>query len=512
MSQHSRQVSRALVLAAGQGTRLGNRTPKPLFELLGLPLLVRTLCTLERAGIAEAYVVLGYEADRVRAEIEKHFGHLKIRVHWLRNDAWERPNGLSVLTGEAVLNEPFILAMSDHVFDPQVVTALCERSDSVQGVDLAVDRRPERVTDLAEATKVRVEDGRIAAIGKTIPHYDAVDTGVFLATPAIFGAIRTAQADGKEALSDAVQKLADRGEARITDIGNLLWQDVDTPRDATEAERKLLYSVRKPSDGIVARWLNRPVSIAVSRLLVRTPITPNQVTFANLLLGLAAAGVAVMGGYTAFLVAGILFHVTSILDGTDGEVAKLKFLQSKRGEWFDTIADNITYLAFLLGVMVGARRTGLPDFYLFWGIVGLAVASITFVNLHFYLARRRKSGSFLSVQYGFEDGNTLYRRVMRVVSYLGKRDLMAFLVLLLAVFGQAPMLLPTFGIGATLLLLPYSTKVNLETLIKERSARRRHRQKQSISTPAPAYAVARSRRYWFSEERSEVSQTGSRVA
>jgi CDP-L-myo-inositol myo-inositolphosphotransferase len=465
--------------------------------------LARTLFTLEQAGITDAYVVLGYEAESIREAIER-IGRFRIRIHWLYNEQWEKPNGLSALAAEEVLGEPFVLTMCDHIFDPKIVAALQGKAESVRGVELAVDRDLSGVFDLDDATKVQVQSGRIKDIGKAISGFNAVDTGVFLATPALFGALREACREGKAALADGVQKLADQGLAGVTEIDGLMWHDVDTARDAREAERKLLATVRKPSDGIIARYLNRPVSTTISRRVVTTAITPSQVTFVNLVLGLVAAGLAAVGGYLAFLVAGVLFHITSVVDGTDGEVAKLTFRTSAGGELFDTISDNITYLAFLLGLIVGVQRSGLPDFYHLSGIVGLAVALVTFVNLHFYLMRQRKSGSFLAVRYGFERGSGFVRRVLRVLQYLGKRDMMAFLVLLLAIMGQMHMVLPSFCIGATVLLLPASIKVNFDSLRWQR--RPRARRPVPTSRAAPVWVTTS--RYWFvEEERERVSES-----
>ncbi|MFQ5678367.1 MAG: NTP transferase domain-containing protein [Gemmatimonadota bacterium] len=456
-------MSTALVLAAGAGTRLRSRTPKPAARLLGLPLLGRVLFALQEAGITDAYVVLGHEADKVRGEIER-IERLKIRVHWLYNPRWREPNGLSVLAAEKVLSEPFILTMSDHIFDPEVVVALRRNVRRLRGIDLAVDRRVDQPIDLEDATKVRLEADRIVAIGKSLTEYEAIDTGVFLASPALFEALRASCAEGRATLSGGVQRLADAGMARVTEIGGRAWHDVDSPADLREAERKLLASVRKPTDGPVARYLNRPLSTAVSRQVLKTPITPTQVSLATLLLGLVSAGAAAVGGYVPFLVSGILFQVGSILDGTDGEVAKLSFRTSRRGEWVDTLCDHIFYLAFLGGLTAGIYRSSLPSFYLWAGVLACVTAFVSLGNISFYLVRRNESGSALSVRYAFQEGDGLGSRITCMLQYLGKRDVMALLVLLLAVAGRLPVAVVLFGVLGTLVLLPATVRANLSTL------------------------------------------------
>ncbi len=452
MPSTEHKISRALVLAAGDGTRMGDHSPKPILDMVGLPLLARTLLSLERAGITDAFVVLGFEADAVRAVIEQ-VATLKLRVHWLYNGLWEEPNGLSVLAAESVLDGPFILTMCDHVIDPKIVARLQEKADGFRGIDLAVDYDVDRVFDLDDATKVKVSSDRIVHIGKYLTEFNAVDTGVFLASPALFDAVKAAQQDGDASLSSAVQKLADREMARVTDIGDLMWQDVDTPRDAREAQRKLLASARKSSDGPIARSLNRPISLALSKRLAGTGVTPNHVTFANLLLGVASGAVAALGGYTAFLVAAILFHLSSVFDGSDGELAKLTFRTSKRGEWFDTVSDNITYLACLVGLTIGVTQGSLPGIFFISGVVGFVFALGAFVNLYIYLLRRKKSGSLLAVQHGFERGNGPVARVIRILQYLTKRDVFAFLMLVLAIVGQLPLALPFFAIATSVVFI-----------------------------------------------------------
>lgn len=453
MTIPGQHVVDALVLAAGNGTRLRTRTPKPAHPLLGVPLLARTLFSLERAGITDAYVVLGYEADQVRKAIER-ISRLSLRIHWLHNAEWKRPNGVSVLTAAEHLHRPFILTMADHLFDPGIVAALRERSTDVDGIDLAVDYRIDQLFDVDDATKVRVADGRIVAIGKTLPRYDAVDTGLFLATPALFTALRDAMVDGSVSLSDGVQRLARAGRARVMDIGDRMWQDVDTPEACREGERLLLASVRKKTDGPISRLINRPISIALSRRLVRTPVTPNQLSALNLAVGLGAAILAAKGGYWPFLAAGLLFQFASILDGVDGEVAKLTFQATPRGEWIDTACDQISYVAFLLGLAIGVYRSDLPQAYFQLGVLGVVSGILSLASISLYLTRQQGSGSALSIRYGFYDGTGIASRVMRVVNYFGKRDMLAFLVFLLALVGRLPLGFGAFGVGATLILLP----------------------------------------------------------
>ena len=424
-------ISKALVLAAGNGTRLIDSNPKPLYNLLGLPLLVRTLLALEKAQITEAYIVLGYEADKVRTAIEAQ-QPFKINLHWLKNEEWQKPNGLSVLTAKDVLQEPFILTMCDHIFDPEIVKNLRNGTSSSQGIKLVVDYDLENVFDLDDATKLEVNNGRVGKISKSLLEYNAVDTGFFRATPDLFSAIEKSSHEGRYSLSDGVQMLADQGLVEAVDIQDHMWQDIDTLQQAKEGEKKLLASLGKSDDGLISRKLNRPVSKAASRLLAKTRVTPNQVTFFNMLLGLASGVVASLGGYLPFLTSAVLIQLNSIFDGTDGELARLKFQSSQRGQWFDTFADNVVYVAYLLGITMGVKNSGLPVTFWYTGLAGVLFAVASPLSLYYHLAKNKKSGSLLEIKYGFEGW---HNRIKQIIYFIGKRDTWAVSVFLLALAG-----------------------------------------------------------------------------
>ena len=145
---------------------------------------------------------------------------------------------------------------------------------------------------------------------------------------------------------------------------------------------------------MVARHLNRPVSTRVSRVLARTNVSPNQVTYATLAVGLFTGLVMGIGGYSWSLIGAALFQLTSILDGVDGELARLKFRESKRGEWLDTFADNLSYLAALVGLIVGVARSDAGSTFLWYG--GLFAGGMTlsaFLSLYWYLPHRESAWS-----------------------------------------------------------------------------------------------------------------------
>jgi choline kinase len=201
-------------------------------------LLERTVGCCRAAGVERILVVTGFRAELVAAEVARiDRGDLEV-VH---NPDWRRANGLSLYACREELDEAFLLMMSDHLFDPTILADLAQAPAPDGSVILAVDGKIDSVFDLDDATKVRVEDGRIVAIGKELTDYNFIDCGLFRCTPAIFDALGQARAErgGDSSLSQGMQILGQLGRFLPFDIGGRWWQDVDTPEMLEHASKLL---------------------------------------------------------------------------------------------------------------------------------------------------------------------------------------------------------------------------------------------------------------------------------
>lgn len=123
---------------------------------------------------------------------------------------------------------------------------------------------------------------------------------------------------------------------------------IGSPADVPAVERRMLRALRTPEDGpIVDRFVNRTISERISRLLVRWPVTPNQVTVASLLTGLVAAWLLSHDGAATSLPGLALFQLSVVLDHVDGEIARLRFQFSRLGKWLDNFSDHVVDLAVI---------------------------------------------------------------------------------------------------------------------------------------------------------------------
>ena len=353
---------KCLIIAAGQGTRLSKRgDSKPLISLLGLSLIERAILTAKRCGLSDFYVVTGYNGQKVRSFLDRFGKHKNIKITHLINEEWEKGNGLSVLKAKHLLDKNFILLMVDHLFDEKILEELqsqqIDGGEVILAVDYNINSNP--LVDMGDVTKVYVEDKGIVDIGKDIHKYSAYDTGAFLCSPVIFTAIeRSTARNNDSSLSGAIKILAEEKKAKAFDIRNKFWLDLDDEDTLKKAEKYMLGRLKKLSDGPVSRYINRPISTKITKHLLRTNITPNQISFVSFLVSLIASALLFLGNYIGLLLSGILVQVSSIIDGCDGEVARLKYKETDFGKWFDACLDRYADAFILFGLSYYAFSSG----------------------------------------------------------------------------------------------------------------------------------------------------------
>jgi len=412
---------KCLIIAAGKGSRLQSRGEcKPLILLQGIPLIERVIRAAIEAGAGEFFVVVGHQGEQLSHFLARLADSLAIQITPLVNDDWDQENGLSVLKARVVLHEPFLLLMADHLFDPQLVRELTSLELGDGEIALVVDgntRNP--LIDMEDVTRVKFEDDvslqsgetghknngkKIRDIGKGMVDYNGFDTGIFLCSPAIFQALeQSKERDGDTSLSGAVRILAAEGRAKAI-LMDGFWIDVDDPAAFQKAEQALLKQLRdKPNDGPVARHLNRPLSVRMSQTLVQYDITPNQISLFSFLCSVLAAGLFALGGYFALVLGGVLAQFASIIDGCDGEVARLKYQSSDVGGWFDAVLDRYADAFLLFGLtwhLLAVQANALILLVGFMAIIGSFMLSYTADKYDNLMRERLQAGGKAGLRMG----------------------------------------------------------------------------------------------------------------
>jgi 1L-myo-inositol 1-phosphate cytidylyltransferase len=191
---------------------------------------------LQQAGIDRFVIVVGYRGQAIKDWYDRN-PLPAAQVTWIENTEQRKDNGISVLCARRVVHEPFLLVMADHIFQMETARTMLRQPIGNEEVILATDRKIGSVFDLDDATKVRLEQDRIVEIGKDLRDYNALDTGMFLCSEALFASLERAAVRGNCSLSDGLRLMAKEGKFKSFDIGNSQWQDVDTPAALDNAQR-----------------------------------------------------------------------------------------------------------------------------------------------------------------------------------------------------------------------------------------------------------------------------------
>ena len=219
-----------------------------------------------------------------------------------------------------------------------------------------------------------------------------------------------------------------------------------TGGELDDAERRIIASTTKPSDGIVSRKLNRPISQAISRRLLKWPgIRPIHATAVTTLLAVAMVLSLLAGGNAGLIAGAVLFQAASIFDGVDGEIARATFRTSRWGAMADSLVDAATNIGFIGGVVINLWIQG-NTFAAMTGAAGLAIMAFGL----FLIGQRARSGTqkftFNAVKDHFHGPQP---RPMQWLIWLTMRDFYALAAALFVVTGFAAEGLVAFGVIAT---------------------------------------------------------------
>ena len=223
---------------------------------------------------------------------------------------------------------------------------------------------------------------------------------------------------------------------------------VETPANVRAAERRLLRSLIKDTDGFMARHVERPISLAISRRLARTAITPNQMSLISIAVGICGGPFFLSSRPLMQTIGALLFLAHSILDGCDGELARLKFQQSRWGGILDFWGDNVVHSVIFACMGVGWSLASGVLWPLALG-AGAVLGTLGSAGFVYWRVMRRKDDSgalFTSVS------DAPGRPLTRLLDSASRRDFI-YLVILLALFGRSNWFLVLAGIGAPVYFL-----------------------------------------------------------
>jgi len=369
-------VNTALILAP---------TASSFQRIAGLPLVQRTVLSALRCDFDRLVVVGGAFAPQVRALLKADD----------RTRAVEVTEGLPTIEGTRVTVIP-----SDCV----VTAATLERVNA-----WPLDGRPVLFTS--------------SELG-----------GIALCRPAMLQDINASAATGGDAA--ALRAALGTGGPQAVALDGEVCIPISDARSVDAAEAALCAQVRAESaesDGPLAHWIDRRISLRVSRWLVsHTRVRPNHITVIGTTVGLLAAALLGVGGYWTSVAGTLLFLCATIIDGCDGEVARFTFRESAFGQKFDVITDNVVHVAIFMGLAIGLYHQNPGGYYLWLMAILLGGFACDLVVTYFFLVRRP---GFARITSPVSLKGKVRQRLLRGLEALMNRDF-AYLLVVLAVFDR----------------------------------------------------------------------------
>jgi phosphatidylglycerophosphate synthase len=337
----------AAAIFVGKAEASGSQFSSPLARVGSLPILLRTILSAQKIGITQIMVVVDPIAKlRLQHELSST-GRLPKSVQWIDMAPgatfWHRLRFVAAGTSCPRL----VLIDGTSTYHPSLLQKASEWNDEDACLALMSGDKPLSIYALSV---------------KMIRH-------LVEQCPSSVGSFEELE-----------ESLAAMGSVVPVPVRDDLWQRVSTPKDRLAAEQKLNGWLVKPTDGIFART-NRRISIPISRQLMKFPITPNMVSIFTLGVGFASGLFFAYGGYWDALFGAFLCLFASILDGCDGEVARLKFQESDFGCWLETVCDYLFYLVLFVGMTIGLWRSSETKTYLVWGALLLFGAMASFLAI-----------------------------------------------------------------------------------------------------------------------------------
>jgi len=327
LEQKQEFIQQAIILTNSLGGGL-----TPLMGVATLPVVLRAILTAEKAGATKFLVVLdAATGPEIRRALERH-RRLPSEVEWLTlaDSAGALPATLREIAKRA--DDHFLLLPGEATFHSSLLDHI--KSLDGQGVlALTVSDQP---------------------------------TGIYCFSRQAALAIASQAPPTLQTLGELDDWMNQAHLLKQEEVDEKLWQPITSAHDLPQAEAKLNRWLFKETDGIYSRF-NRKFSIPISRFLIRIGVTPNMVTIFTLLMSFVSGVFFAFGGYVNTLIGAAISHWASVLDGSDGEVARLTFQESDFGCWLETVCDHFYYVFVFSGMVIGMYRTSGSLVYLIAG-------------------------------------------------------------------------------------------------------------------------------------------------
>jgi phosphatidylglycerophosphate synthase len=402
-------IKKALVLLP-PGAERTDDTVGPLTQLGGLTVIQRILYSLQCAGIEEGIVLSRDEwpglAHHIRQDPKiEAFSWLSTRGSL--QDSSEGTRGASARAEDCIVHFPY------WIVNRQILEDICGHEEPLS--ESILFEPPPSVLPAGEGTPALA----------LVPGRAANDL---------------LRAFGEKAPPDQViRRLQETEGVRREQLPEEALIRVEKESELPAAERRLFQGLIKPTESFLSQKFERKVSLAITRRLLYTRITPNQISIASILLGVFSTLLFLGESQILHVFGGLLLLFSSIVDGCDGELARLRFQESRWGSWLDFLGDNVVHVSIFFCIGLGLTLRGEGTVYVVLGCLA-ALANVGAASAVFFRVFLRSGGRVVTFATPvrveeMDRAEGWLRRRIEFTDKLSNRDFF-YLVLVCAAIGQ----------------------------------------------------------------------------
>lgn len=455
--QKNARVKDAIILMGDDHTIYGggkNCYSLAFMKVGGLHLIERSVLALQEAGIEYFHLVVNHAEDDELDKIKSLPRLQQANIEYIGVEDLEKGKNPG-------FGRSFLLTQHHHIFSLQTIQNFVDLAIKEPNLPaLACDLDLNKLFKTEDAVKVSNLDGFVRESGIETTEDDLLSTGLFyfpekdgIQVAALLkkrfslstaGLSQTVIGSIEERLnqtpvsisppSDPLQK-GRSTSLRVIILGQPKWIHVIRPGLKREANRLLKYAIRRQEDGWVSRKINRPISTRLTFLLAKYDFHPNTITTLALLLTLVGAWFAGSGIYKQIVLGALIFQIASILDGCDGELARLTFRATRFGSWYEQVASSTRYIIFFGALGISAWISTDSKVYLFAVIILAAMAIYMLSQMIMFAWKHRDKEPQLIIPDSARgtEPSSLFGSVYNIWRELNKQDMLAFVTFLLCI-------------------------------------------------------------------------------